>query len=163
MTQADSSTTNTINRNLALLYPPFREMVEKGLAEAHAAGLMAYVFEGFRSMERQAMLYAQGRTAPGNVVTWAKPGQTWHNYGLAVDLVWDKDPAREGIQWSWAGAYDRLATIMTAQGLEWLGATTSDKPHFQKKYGFTTAQAIAITSREGLLGLWKAIDKKLGV
>lgn len=33
------------------------------------------------------MLYAQGRTTPGKIVTNAKPGQSAHNFGLAVDLA----------------------------------------------------------------------------
>jgi len=38
-------------------------------------------------MEEQAMLYAQGRSRPGKILTQAKPGQSYHNYGLAFDWV----------------------------------------------------------------------------
>lgn len=48
------------------------------------------VVEGFRSMERQAELYAQGRTKPGKIVTNAKPGESLHNRGRAVDLCFVK-------------------------------------------------------------------------
>jgi hypothetical protein len=34
---------------------------------------------GHRTMEEQANLYARGRTVPGDVVTWAAPGQSRHN------------------------------------------------------------------------------------
>ena len=37
------------------------------------------VIEGHRTLERQAELYAMGRTAPGSKVTNAKPGQSRHN------------------------------------------------------------------------------------
>lgn len=50
-------------------------------------GLLPYVYEGFRTNERQQELYEQGRTKPGKIVTWARPGQSFHNYGLAVDWV----------------------------------------------------------------------------
>jgi peptidoglycan LD-endopeptidase CwlK len=43
------------------------------------------VTEGLRSKERQAALYAQGRTAPGKVVTWTLKSK--HIDGLAVDVV----------------------------------------------------------------------------
>lgn len=32
-----------------------------------------------RSNEEQAELYAKGRTRPGRIVTWARPGQSRHN------------------------------------------------------------------------------------
>lgn len=38
---------------------------------------------GKRSSEKQAELYAQGRTTPGRIVTYAKPGQSKHERGRA--------------------------------------------------------------------------------
>ena len=49
-------------------------------------GLDTGIGEGYRSPERQNTLYAQGRTAPGPIVTGARGGQSYHNYGAAVDL-----------------------------------------------------------------------------
>ena len=43
------------------------------------------VIQGLRSWQTQATLYAQGRTAPGSIVTNAPPGYSWHQFGLAVD------------------------------------------------------------------------------
>ena len=43
------------------------------------------VLEGVRTLERQRELYAQGRTAPGNIVTWTMKSR--HIEGKAVDLV----------------------------------------------------------------------------
>lgn len=40
---------------------------------------------GFRTVEEQAAIYAQGRTIPGRIVTKAKPLLSFHNYGLATD------------------------------------------------------------------------------
>lgn len=48
-------------------------------------GLYMRATETLRSMDRQATLYAQGRTKPGKIVTWAKPGQSMHHYGCAID------------------------------------------------------------------------------
>lgn len=45
------------------------------------------VSEGYRTPERQAELYAQGRHDSKRIVTKAKPYQSYHNWGLAVDLV----------------------------------------------------------------------------
>ena len=43
------------------------------------------VLEGVRTLERQRELYAQGRTAPGKIVTWTMKSK--HIDGNAVDLV----------------------------------------------------------------------------
>lgn len=43
------------------------------------------VLEGVRTLERQRELYAQGRTAPGKIVTWTMKSS--HIEGKAVDLV----------------------------------------------------------------------------
>lgn len=49
------------------------------------------VIEGVRTLDRQKQLYAQGRTAPGKVVTWTMKSK--HIEGKAVDLLpatgWD--------------------------------------------------------------------------
>ena len=43
------------------------------------------VLEGVRTLERQRELYAQGRNAPGKIVTWTMKSR--HIEGKAVDLV----------------------------------------------------------------------------
>lgn len=87
------------NRNIYLLYPKLLDNLILALDHVDQSGMKAYAFETVRFHERQAWLYAQGRTRPGRVITRAKPGYSWHEYGLAVDLVFDASP-RDGIQWS---------------------------------------------------------------
>ena len=53
--------------------------------EVPGATLLPY--SGYRSHQEQAGLYAQGRTKPGPIITKAKPGESNHNYGRAVDVV----------------------------------------------------------------------------
>lgn len=43
------------------------------------------VTSGFRSIEEQNKLYAQGRTTKGKIVTNAKGGESMHQYGIAFD------------------------------------------------------------------------------
>lgn len=49
------------------------------------------VIEGVRSPDRQQKLYAQGRTAPGKIVTWTLQSNHFVNpktgYGHAVDIL----------------------------------------------------------------------------
>ena len=45
------------------------------------------VTHALRTFAEQAALYAQGRTAPGKIVTKAAAGQSWHNFALAIDVL----------------------------------------------------------------------------
>jgi len=61
------------------------------------------VIEGVRTPERQRELYAQGRTKPGNVVTWTLKSNHFVNpatgRGHAVDLLVAPYDWKEGPQW----------------------------------------------------------------
>jgi len=60
-----------------------------GLLRARLAkrGVQLKVLETDRAPERQTALYAQGRTAPGKIVTHARAYESAHNWGLALDVV----------------------------------------------------------------------------
>lgn len=68
------------------------------------------VLEGVRTLERQKALYAQGRTAPGKIVTWTLKSNHFRNprtgFGHAVDL------APFPIDWNDSARFDRLAGVM---------------------------------------------------
>lgn len=114
----------------------------------------------FRTFEQQAGLYAKGRTAPGKKVTWAKPGQSYHNYGLAVDIAILLDKNRDGrfesASWDTQADWNRnrlsdwleVVSIFDAYGWQW-GLFNSkgrryDLPHFQKTFGYTTKQLMSL-------------------
>ena len=67
---------------LAGVYPPLADkgrVLIYGLAKID----MSFgVFMGLRTFAQQNALYAQGRITPGKIVTKAKGGQSWHNFGL---------------------------------------------------------------------------------
>lgn len=116
-----------ILKDLKYLFPSFRKKAERILAElnrreeVHKTGITWVVTETARTAERQKALYAQGRTAPGPIVTKCdgKIKFSNHQYGLAVDfaptkkhgekavLVYD-DPA---VDWN------ALAHLARAEGL----------------------------------------------
>ena len=103
------------------------------------------VISGLRSWQQQAALYAQGRTRPGRIVTKARPGSSWHNYGLAMDLglfqrgryLDETSPAVA------ARLYARLGSLAASLGIEWAGNWRSfpEGPHFQWTDGLTLAEA----------------------
>jgi peptidoglycan LD-endopeptidase CwlK len=76
------------------LHPDMRDRLEQVLAALRDRDVPMRLFEAYRSPERQAHLFAKGRDAAGNVVgkvvTRARPWHSYHQYGLAVDLVIDK-------------------------------------------------------------------------
>lgn len=130
---------NTSAARIARLHPRIRGQARQLLINAERKGIKLRVVSGLRTYEEQAALYAQGRTAPGPVVTNARPGYSWHNFGLAFDVV----PVDNGIE-NWASTqWPEIGALGKALGLEWGGDWSSfvDKPHFQNPLGLTTAQA----------------------
>lgn len=75
------------------------------------------VVEGVRSPARQAALYAQGRTAPGDIVTWVKVSNhepKADGFGHAVDLAALDTKAAGGINWNDAADYGSIKDAMFA-------------------------------------------------
>jgi peptidoglycan L-alanyl-D-glutamate endopeptidase CwlK len=114
---------------LPFLHPAIRQSVQEVQQQLNGEGFDFHIFEAFRSPQRQAYLYAQGRTRPGNIVTYAQPWLSYHQYGLAVDFV-----LKTNGNWDWstsgakAKAWKRLHEIGRAHGLEPLNFET---PHLQ--------------------------------
>lgn len=112
------------------LEPSFRKDIEELLRPDPDTW---YVTSGRRSMRDQEKLYAQGRTAPGPIVTNARPGQSAHNYGRAVDVVLD-DSSKPGLQmlWNWKLAgWLRLRAKIAAHPRLHSGWSWGDWPHIE--------------------------------
>ena len=108
-----------------------RMLAESLLYQSAQAGIPCEIVQGERGISEQEKIYAQGRTSPGNVVTNARPGLSYHNYGLAVDIV---PIAYMGLpNWNPEGPlWHRVGAIGPGLGLEWGGSWASkDLPHFQ--------------------------------
>lgn len=128
------------SRKLEDLLPPVRERVERMIAACDAEGIDLLVTSTYRDNASQEALYAQGRTAPGRIVTNARSGQSYHNYRCAVDVV----PIRNGKAiWNAKDPiWQRIGALGKAAGLEWAGDWKRFKefPHFQYTAGLTLAQ-----------------------
>jgi len=113
------------------------------------------IAEAKRTWEEQDGKYAQGRTKPGVIVTYAKGGDSVHNYGLAVDIVFmfdrDGNGTWEEASWDFFKDHDGdkeidfnevdfvfkkygFKGLYKADGKRW------DFPHFQKTFGLTVAE-----------------------
>lgn len=119
--------------NILTLSPKAQIAVRRFLARSKAAGKDARVLSGTRTYAEQNLLYAQGRTLPGKIVTNARGGQSNHNFGIAWDIG-----LFEGNNYLQDGhSYMELAkiTLPFFQDLEWGGNWKSlkDYPHYQLK------------------------------
>lgn len=125
------------SRSLDDLSPDVRKLAGVALSNCQASGLFVLVTCTGRTSAEQGELYAQGRTTAGAIVTWAKPGQSLHEKGRALDVV----PLRGGkCVWGTKGEdlalWLRVAAEFEAVGFEWAGrwpARVREFPHFQIK------------------------------
>ena len=139
----------TVNRDLWLLCPKFKERVEAALVRAQDDGYNVEVFEGWRSPQRQDHLYAQGRSKPGKTVTNSQAWGSWHQFGLAVDIAFKVNG-----KWSWEGAFDKVAPyFLEGMGLEWAGFK-GEIGHYQMTKNLRIDQAKDIVKHSGLQRLW---------
>lgn len=102
-------------RRLAGVHPRLVAVVERAVA---LCPLQIMVIEGVRTLQRQQLLYDQGRTTPGKIVTWtleSKHRAQADGYGHAVDVA----PVINGaIPWTDTSAFDRVARAMLAAAAE---------------------------------------------
>lgn len=131
------------SRDLDDLVPALAALARAHIEACRKAGIDLLVTCTYRDAEAQAALWAQGRTTPGKIVTNARPGQSWHQWRRAYDVV----PLINGKP-VWAvkdSSWGALGSIGQALGLEWAGAwrTFKEYPHFQLTQGLTLADAQA--------------------
>lgn len=137
-----------------LLHPKVRNEVFETIGEIESTwpdNVMIRVVQGLRTIEEQDALYAQGRTKPGKIVTKAKGGASFHNYGLAFDfaLLYDKDKNGSFETLSWDEhdlLWKQVVKVFEAKGWFWGGnfSKIHDAPHLQKTFGYTWQQLKAM-------------------
>lgn len=108
-----------------------------------------------RTFAEQQALYNQGRLTKGPIVTNSKAGQSYHNYGLAIDIAFvlnGKEASwRTDKDWDKDGTYDwkEVVLIFKKHGWEWGGDWNSfkDLPHFEKKFGHNWRELLELHNR----------------
>jgi peptidoglycan L-alanyl-D-glutamate endopeptidase CwlK len=151
---------------LNLLYPDFKVRVMRvfsDMKELHGIEMMAV--EGLRTFEKQAKYYAQGRTEPGAIITNAKPGQSLHHYGVALDAC--------GVGGNWKIDWKLYGQCARNHGLrhggDWNGNGIIDKndfdnPHIDLRYGgLDWFDMLPLYNSGGLASVWAKFDKIRGV
>lgn len=147
------------------LHPTLLQVMTRVITQLDHEGYPFKVYSGLRTFAEQDRLYSQGRSDPGRIVTYAGPGKSLHNYGLAIDLaplnlrtdakgdVWWPDPRTPG-----GSVWYQLERVLleVTQGLldleldvEWGGRWKfRDLPHVQ----------IRATIRELMTGYYPPAD-----
>jgi peptidoglycan L-alanyl-D-glutamate endopeptidase CwlK len=112
-----------INSRLLIdLLPPVAALAQHFLDNCLQEGIDLLITSTYRDMESQAVLYAQGRTTPGRIITNARPGQSYHNYRVAFDWV----PIVNGKpRWDEPDLFHTCGNIAEGVGLEWAGHWTT--------------------------------------
>lgn len=149
----------TSEARLDLVCPALAAKIRQMAEMMEQERVIIKVTQGLRSWSEQARLYAQGRTSPGMIVTNAPPGHSYHQYGLAVDLV----PLDLRGQLDWNAqhpVWHRLVEVGISLGLV-AGAgwrTFPDWPHFQLTGTFPTSpddEVRQLFMNVGMQEMWK--------
>jgi peptidoglycan L-alanyl-D-glutamate endopeptidase CwlK len=143
---------------IQLLHPKLRDEageIYKAIGEVLSGKAACRFTSTLRTFAEQAALHAKGRSAPGKIVTNARAGTSYHNYGLAIDIVLLIDRNGDGIyeeaSWDTKGDFDgdsiadwmEIVAIFKQYGWEWGGDWRfKDTPHFQKTIGYSVRQLL---------------------
>ena len=145
----DPRSEKVISTLLPEVQPIARALVQK----AALGGIRIKIISGFRTYAEQDALYAQGRTAAGDIVTNAKAGYSNHNFGIAFDVGVFEGNTYLGE----SPKYKAVGVIGMDLGLEWGGSwkTLVDEPHFQLR----PAWAMDMTEKQMLAELRTRVDE----
>ncbi|MBT0573637.1 M15 family metallopeptidase [Riemerella anatipestifer] len=151
-------------QRIELLHPKLREeakAIYKEICEALTGNAICRFTHTLRTFQEQNDLYAIGRTKKGRRVTNARGGQSYHNYGLAIDicLLVDKDGngTYETAVWDTKADFDNdkiadwqeIVAIFKRYGWTWGGDWRfTDPPHFQKTFGKSIADLQGLYNRQ---------------
>ena len=122
--------------------------------------IISVVFSGFRSFEEQQVLFDKGRKTPGPIVTNARPGESYHNYGLAVDIH-----TRVGstINFNDVAEANIRGPVGTELGLMWGGnfaGNFKDRPHFQLSAGLFIRDLLPLFNSGGLADVTQLVSER---
>lgn len=142
-------------RAIATLAPQVQPLARALVHKAASHGVTIKIISGLRTYAEQDKLYAQGRTAPGPIVTKVRGGHSNHNFGIAFDVGVFESGSYRGE----SPKYRAVGVLGEELGLEWGGnwRTFVDQPHFQLRPSW----AVDGSEREMLAELRRRHDQGL--
>ena len=153
-------------RDITLCHPRLQKLAGEWLRECEKEKLSVAISETLRTALEQDLLYAQGRTRPGKIVTNAKGSEyrSQHQWGIAFDFYLTMDVNGDGkiADDSYndsTGLFERAGTLAKKVGLAWGGdwASIKDKPHlYLPDWGSTPDRLIReYKTPEHFIKTWK--------
>lgn len=121
------TSTTTTCRDISELLPAAQTACRLLFQECFKAGIKnVFITETYRSQERQKYLYAQGRTRPGQIVTWTLDSN--HKSRLAWDIAVGPPHSLYDV-----ATLSRVGAIARKLGITWGGDWIGniDRPHFE--------------------------------
>lgn len=129
---------------VAKLHPKIRKDVQEFIEECEEVfNITIRIVQGLRTFAEQDALYNLGRTVKGanadikhpmgDIVTNSPGGASYHNYGLAIDIV-----PLNGKKMDWNFNFMRLVNIGSQWNITWGGnfpGSFKDYDHFENKCG----------------------------
>ncbi len=124
-----SNDLNSLNPYVALLARKFLKLTKEHNMDVR-------ITTAFRSWDEEDRLFAKGRWEPGQIVTNARGGDSYHNWGLAFDAA----PYENGQISNNPQKFIEIGHLGQQVGLQWGGTFKSivDYPHFQYTFGLNT-------------------------
>lgn len=131
-------------KRIATLHPKIVSEISDILIECEKNNVSIRITSAFRTAKEQEDLYTIGRSKPGRIVTKARAFESFHNYGLAVDIcLLHKDKSisyslTEDLDYDGISDWLEVVKIFKSKGYEWGGDWQNFKetPHFQKTFGY---------------------------
>lgn len=132
------------------LHDCIKPLVRRFLEICAEAGIVLRITAAFRTPEEQNVLFSIGRTTKldSPTVTDARAWQSYHNYGLAIDVV----PLVDGKPvWNNQELWNTIGKIGEELGFEWANRwrRRRELPHFQMTFGYTIKQLRALPQKDG--------------
>lgn len=113
-------------RDIGQLHPLAQQACKLFMEECKRRNIPIFITETYRSQQRQNYLYEQGRTRPGNIVTWTRSSN--HTGRMAWDIA--VSPPRRLYD---SATLAQAGKVAGELGIEWGGTWVRnlDTPHFQ--------------------------------
>lgn len=117
------------SRNMDDLHPTLKRGALELIKRCKSQGLDITITQTLRDVEYQNFLYAKGRTSEGKIVTNARGGSSYHNYGLAFDIC----KKAKGHEYDDLKFFESVGKVWESMGGTWGGnfKNIPDKPHFE--------------------------------
>ena len=145
--------TNRDREILSKLYPPFQKMAENFLQYCWNKELNVHLSQGLRTWEEQNELLEK-------CVSRAIGGMSYHNYGIAFDIVFDNNKEKDGVQDPYVGNWELAANIGHRCGLKpgFFWTSFQDKPHYQANIETGIAYLRNTFVKGGMVAVWDLLD-----